>query len=1168
MLLFKKIILLILFLGFNFASAQVITVTSNADSGTGTLREALQTAIANGPTNNDVIQFNLGASIAERTIRLRTQLPIVGSNVVIDGSTQPGAPLGVSGAKVIIEPENSPANFSALVVGNYSVTGVQTINVEIYGLYIRRFAQITNLTTVNMSQGSGIVLDYRMQNVIIGKPSKGNVLCGNVSGILMRNNSYYSTSTAASGITIQSNLIGVMDDGTTPLTNFYGISGDLSEYNLSIGGDNAGEGNVIAANATNILINKSYLYASFRTGVNIINNKIGTDYTGQKVYDDLPIFLSSSTVEMHGIKINASLTDANIHRNVISGQRSWGITITNADFTITGNYIGTNATGTADLGNNGGIRLDGTAFGTVGGAATADVNYIGYNRFGVESASSRPIKITQNSFFCNEVFGIGKTTTAPQAYIQILRKRTDYISGKSTPNAEIELFYTDNCANSCQGKTFITSVRAGNDGRWESPLPSGAGQVTATATIPSATTSQFADAGLLDNEAIVEPITCNGNGSITIAEPREGITFKWYKIEDDLTSGLIASTQSVNNLIVGTYEVHIFDGCKTTKHKFFITDQVLTKPVIVAPTPACSQTAFPFSATVLRGKGAIIYEWLNTANVIVARGVNVSLPEGTYRVRVKDEANCEQTSDPVTIAARPSPIINLSAMRIKDAACGRIDGGITGIVVTPAVGTATYKWFKVVFNEPDVEVATTLDLENVDGGNYVLEVTDQSTCSPLRSRSIFINITNSVVISGGSTTNTTCGKDNGAVRNITITDANTYEWYSPTGSLLKTGSYSTGMLLEFPDLSSGTYRLVGKSTVTGCSNSRNFIVTQTPTTTYNFTPTVIDATCNRINGSISLNFTSATPRTFLWKDALGNTVAGGNISGIRDLAPGVYTYHAFDIYNCETILGPYTIANTPLLAIVPNTGVVTNDGCGLLRGSVKDVVVIGGVPEYSYKWINQNNEAVKYTKDLEGVGAGEYRLIVTDKTSCGTYTSEIFKIEDFSFEVSSPVVADIRVCYATDIAINIKNVEEGVYRLFKNEFDVAPMLESDKGTFNFRVAKSGRYYIKRKLGNCESVFSSFYIEVTNDNLEITNTMTPNGDGRNDAWVVRGLPNHKDITIQLYSRSGQLVYEARGGYEKPFDGTFRGKELPAGAYYYYIDLKADCKLIKGSLTLLR
>jgi hypothetical protein len=103
------------------------------------------------------------------------------------------------------------------------------------------------------------------------------------------------------------------------------------------------------------------------------------------------------------------------------------------------------------------------------------------------------------------------------------------------------------------------------------------------------------------------PITCNGNGSITISELREGIDFKWYKLEDDGTAGLIASTQSISNLIVGTYEVRIFDGCKTTSHKFFITDQILTKPIHYCAYPACSQTSFTFSASVLRGKGNLVF---------------------------------------------------------------------------------------------------------------------------------------------------------------------------------------------------------------------------------------------------------------------------------------------------------------------------------------------------------------------------------------------------------------------------------------------------------------------------------------------------------------------------------------------------------------------------------
>src|SRR5690349_8205196 len=84
--------------------AQIVTVTSKEDAGNGTLREAL-TNVPAGATSY-TINFNLpGAATEEnRTIRLRTALPSIPSNVTIDGSSQPGwDKLGVSGAKIIIE---------------------------------------------------------------------------------------------------------------------------------------------------------------------------------------------------------------------------------------------------------------------------------------------------------------------------------------------------------------------------------------------------------------------------------------------------------------------------------------------------------------------------------------------------------------------------------------------------------------------------------------------------------------------------------------------------------------------------------------------------------------------------------------------------------------------------------------------------------------------------------------------------------------------------------------------------------------------------------------------------------------------------------------------------------------------------------------------------------
>jgi len=1166
----KYFLLFFLCYSIHSASSQTFTVTSTADSGPGSLRQAL----INAPQNNTgtyLINFNLPgdpSDYANRTIRLRTALPAVPSNVTIDGSSQQSWPaLGVSGAKVIIEPEFPNTYFNGLTIGRYYEQYQQVKNVEIYGLYLRNFANVTNLQNVNTGQGSGIYIDYSATDIKIGAPGKGNVIGGTINGILIQNTTYIGN-IAQTKITIQSNLIGVLYDGTTAIPNVNGISANLYECNLDIGGDNAGDGNVIAANQTNININRSYSSAT-RLKINIVNNKIGADYTGTKDFHELPLFLSSSSIEIHGVKVNAAYTDLYIRNNIISGNRTWATSIANADFVMTGNAIGTGTQGTEKLGNGGGVRIIDNARGIIGGATTAEANKIGYNNFGIESTSIRDVKITHNSMFCNKVFGIGKSSGNPQPFIQILKKRSDYVSGKATPNSEVELFYTENCEGICEGRTYIRTVQAGSDGRWEY---SGAltGSVTATASLLNQTTSPFSTAELLPNEAVIEPVTCNGNGSIKIPEPREGMTFTWNKIINNGTRVFLGSTQEITGLDVGAYEVIIDDGCKTIAQQFEIKDQKLTDPVVTLPVPSCGQLTFQFSAEVFRGKGTITYQWLNETGTVVATGKTVSLPEGTYKVRVTDEANCVKESALSTIKRLPTPIINLGSMQVAPAACGQENGSIKNITVSDVTGTATYKWFvyDYVKNATTTTVAgTSLNLENVQGGYYVLQVSDDGSCSPRQTSPIYINIYNSVIISQGTIKGATCNVNNGAISNVTVTEANLYEWFNSSNVSLEKAAYSTGMILGLKDRAPGTYRLVATNTVTGCSNSQNFTIFQTIPQVYSLTPVVNATTCGLINGSIVLNYTSVRPFRFIWKDASGTEMTG-TATELKSLPAGSYTMYAYDVNGCETVFGPYLIEITPLLAIVPASATVINDGCGLRRASVKGIQVIGGIAPYDYKWIDATGTAVQYTQDLAGVAGGEYRLIVTDKTSCGTFTSEVYTVQDIPFELQTPVVNDMRICYATEIMLPVIAPEEGTYQLFRELTDARPLYESDNGNFVFKVSKTGDYYVRRQLGTCTSEFIKVHIEVTNDNLEVMNTITPNGDGMNDTWLIKGLPDYGNINIKLYTRAGQLVYESVGNYDKPFDGRFRGKELPAGVYYFRIDLRADCKPMGGSLTLLR
>nr|WP_121270696.1 gliding motility-associated C-terminal domain-containing protein [Pedobacter schmidteae] len=1157
--------------------SQTVVVTSRADAGPNTLRQALLDIPAIRTTPY-IINFNLPGDMsndANRTIRLRSQLPGIPSNVTIDGTSQSGLALGVSGAKIIIEPEDpsmTPLFSSCFTIGNINATPeIQTSDVEIYGLYIRDFAKITSIQNTSI-QASGIIVDARAKNIKIGAPGKGNVISGNQNGIAIRSVTSYFNTQPLTDINIRSNIIGLHYDGLSARSNFNGINAiDFRDGTITIGGDNAGDGNLISANKINVDIKRSFS-GNARFSLNVVNNKIGTDHTGSVDFHDINLFNVPSAVEISGLKVDVFNTDLYVRDNLISGNRTTGLSIANADFVVTGNSIGTGKLGTEDLGNGIGIKIETGAVGFIGGDTDAKANKIANNEFGIESLSAKPITITRNSMYCNKKSGIGKTQNIAQPYVQILITRPNFLSGKATENSTIELFYTENCNGLCEGKELFGTALTGSDGRW---TYSGtiSRKVTATATVLNLTTSPFSTAEVLDNEIVREPVTCNGNGSIKVPEPREGITFIWNKVLGDGTRVYLGNTQEILGLTEGSYELITNDGCREIKHSLLdIRDQKLTDLVVNWPAPQCGQTSFTFSASVQRGQGTKTFQWLDQAGNVVRTGTPVTMGPGTYKLVVKDQANCERSEQGPEIKLRPTPTI-ISSVAPTPARCGFPDGAITGLTIGTPTGTVTYKWNMYNPTVPPfigAEVGQQLELTGVEGGQYMLTVTDQGTCSPV-TRIFTIPIIKSVIISTAQTTRATCNKANGSIFGVTVTEANYIQWLSPTGAILEEGAYSPGQSLLLKDLAPGTYTLKARNTVTGCNDTRTFQVDQTLPTVYSLTERVTPATCGLNNGRINLVFTTANPQRFEWRDDNGNILPGGTFNEIKDLANGSYRYFTYDVNNCVLEFGPFVVERIPILSITPASGLATNDGCSLSRGSVKGVRYNGGVEPYTFTWVNETGTQVYTgpTPDLIGVPAGKYKMVLTDATSCGRIeSSDYYTVENPSFPIATPVANDMRVCYATEIMIKVLAPEEGTYQLYRDATDATPTMESANGIFIFKVSKTGDYVIRRKLGTCYSDFTPVHIEVTNDNLEIKNTMTPNGDGMNDFWMITGLPDHADINIKIYTRSGQLVYESVGPYNKPFDGRFRGKDLPAGAYYYRIDLRADCKPIAGSITLLR
>jgi gliding motility-associated-like protein len=86
-------------------------------------------------------------------------------------------------------------------------------------------------------------------------------------------------------------------------------------------------------------------------------------------------------------------------------------------------------------------------------------------------------------------------------------------------------------------------------------------------------------------------------------------------------------------------------------------------------------------------------------------------------------------------------------------------------------------------------------------------------------------------------------------------------------------------------------------------------------------------------------------------------------------------------------------------------------------------------------------------------------------------------------------------------------------------------------------------------------------------VDIPNTFTPNGDGINDTWKIQFLAQYKNCRMEIYNTAGQIIFQS-AGYAVAWDGTRNGAPMPAGTYYYVIDLGDGSKSRSGYVTILR
>ena len=92
-------------------------------------------------------------------------------------------------------------------------------------------------------------------------------------------------------------------------------------------------------------------------------------------------------------------------------------------------------------------------------------------------------------------------------------------------------------------------------------------------------------------------------------------------------------------------------------------------------------------------------------------------------------------------------------------------------------------------------------------------------------------------------------------------------------------------------------------------------------------------------------------------------------------------------------------------------------------------------------------------------------------------------------------------------------------------------------------------------------------------LFIPDGFSPNGDGVNDVFNIRGLKAYPDNELLIFNRWGDKVFEAKP-YGNDWDGASKfgiipgNEKLPIGTYFYILDLGNKGKKMKGYIYLNR
>jgi gliding motility-associated-like protein len=453
-----------------------------------------------------------------------------------------------------------------------------------------------------------------------------------------------------------------------------------------------------------------------------------------------------------------------------------------------------------------------------------------------------------------------------------------------------------------------------------------------------------------------------------------------------------------------------------------------------------------------------------------------------------------------------------------DVTCFGANDGVIDLSVSNGLAPYSYEWS----NNADTE-----DLSGLAPGTYNVTVTDANGC--LMEGSTSISQPDPLAVTS-ELTHVLCNSgDNGAI-DLNVTggvEPYTFEWSNDATTE------------DISDLVAGTYAVI-ITDANECTLDYSVIINEPAA--LEIQHLVYNSTCNAPNGSIQVQVVGGvTPYSYEWSDGSTNL-------NLNNVVAGVYTLVVTDANGCTSEVTDSIFSESNILAEVTSSDVT----CFGRNNGVARVSVIAGNAPFFYQWSTGDTTAI-----ISGLAPGVYTVIVTDAYGCEA---------DLIIEILEPELLEV-------------TLEPSLY---SGGYNVFPY-DGDNGFIDAVVTGGTEPYSyywndgQSTSGINNLTAGTYSVVVTDENgctasatinlnqplvLEMPNGYSPNGDGKNDYFVVRGLDGYPSNEFTVFNRWGNIVYQ-RNDYDNTWNGENNfGEPLPDATYFVILNVDAP----SGTITL--